>query len=37
MRGRPLEVPGAISDLTVGEDAVWVLRTDGKVSRLPPR
>jgi DNA-binding beta-propeller fold protein YncE len=37
MKGRPIEIPGPISDLTVGEDAVWVLRTDGKVSRLPPR
>lgn len=37
MKGRPIEIPSPISDLTVGDDAVWVLRTDGKVSRLPPR
>jgi DNA-binding beta-propeller fold protein YncE len=37
MRGRPIDIPSSISDLTIGENAVWVLRSDGKVSRLPPR
>ena len=32
-----LEMGGRISDLTVGDDAVWVLRADGKVRRVPQR
>ena len=36
--GRPMRVGARVSDLTVGDDAVWVLRGDGKVRRLtPPR
>ena len=32
--GGPVEVGGRIADLTVGDDAVWVLRADGRVRRI---
>ena len=35
MAGRPIQVGGGITDLTVGDDAVWVLRGNGKVARIP--
>ena len=38
LTGRPVELGAKVSDLAVGDDAVWVLRSDGKVRRLsPPR
>ena len=37
LAGRPVELGAQISDLAVGDDAVWVLRGDGKVRRLSPR
>jgi YVTN family beta-propeller protein len=38
VKGLPIRLGGSVSDLAVGDDAVWVLRGDGKIHRLsPPR
>jgi hypothetical protein len=35
MARAPIEVGGRVSDLTVGDDEIWVLRQDGRVRRIP--
>jgi streptogramin lyase len=35
LEGRPLRVGGHLSDITLSQGAVWALRSDGTVKRLP--